>query len=290
MIAEFERQLADVLGVRLPAPFTGRVSPAPGAGDADPEVLVGVRRFDRIDESFTERPEVVPGAVDPRRVARLKCEVVLTVRAAPDRATTMRGVDAVLFAIDAPDVRDGSALRPVGGDPGFLVHSLLLEQGAVADDTAEASFVTATAEGWFWPVGQPGRSGTVIGEVRVRGIALPLELSREHATMVAGGPASTLTIGVRTAGLLRLGRSVALPFGQLVVQVFATGHKPGAGTLSGGTAATGGGSLVTLTDGVATATYTPPASPAIDELVISLDDGDGSAGVELGRFALVVTA
>lgn len=290
MIAEFERQLASVLGVRLPGPFTGRVSVAPGTGDADPEVLVGVRRFDRIDESFTERPEVVPGAADPRRVARLRCEVGLTLRAAPDRATTLRGIDAVLYAVDAPDLRDGSALRPVNGDPGFLISSLLLSAGAVADDTADVSSLTAVAQGWFWPVGQQGQAGTVIGEVRVRGIALPIEVVREHSVFTAGGAVSTLTIGVRTAGLLRLGRPTPLPFGQLVVQLFAPGHKPGAGTLSGGSAGAGGARLLPLADGVATVGYTPPAAAAIDELVISLDDGNGGAGVELGRFALVVQA
>lgn len=289
MIAEFERRLAEVLGARLPAPFTGRVTQTPGAGDANPEVLVGVRRFDRIDEGFDERPELVPGAKDPRRVARLRCEVGLTVRGVPDRADALRGVDAVAYAVDAPDLRDGSVLRPASGDPGFLIDSVLLSSGNVADDKAGASAVTVLAQGWFWPVNLPGQSGIVIGEVRVRGIALPLELT-PRTTLTAGAPASDLTLRVSTAGLLRLGGASPLPFGQLVVQVFAPGHKPGAGTLAGGVAGAAGARMLSLVDGAAQFSYQPPAAAAVDELVVSLDDGRGGAGVELGRFALTVKA
>ncbi|MFN7915191.1 MAG: hypothetical protein U0Q55_07610 [Vicinamibacterales bacterium] len=289
MITEFERRLAEVLGARLPAPFAGRVSQAPGSGDANPEVLVGVRRFDRIDEGFHERPELVPGATDPRRIARLRCEVALTVRGVADRGDALRGVDAVSYAVDAPDLRDGSVLRPSGGDPGFLIDSLLLSSGVVADDKAGASTILVTAQGWFWPVGLPGQAGTIIGEVRVRGIALPLELT-PTTPLAAGGPAATLTLHVNTAGLLRLGGVTPLPFGQLVVQVFAPGRKPGAGALGGGTAGKVGSRLLSLVDGAATLTYQPPATPAIDQLVVSLDDGSGGAGVELGRFAIVVKA
>lgn len=289
MITEFERRLAEVLGARLPAPFTGRVSPAPGAGDANPEVLVGVRRFDRIDEGFHERPELVQGAIDPRRVARLRCEVTLTVRGVPDRADALRGVDAIAYAVDAPDLRDGSVLRPASGDPGFVIDSLLLFSGAVADDRAGTSAVVMTAQGWFWPVGLQGQSGTVIGEVRVRGVALPLELA-SGAALTAGGPASDLTLRVSLAGLLRLGSTSPLPFGQLVVQVFAPGRKPGAGTLGGGAAGAAGARLLVLANGEASFSYQPPAVAAIDQLVVSMDDGSGGAGVELGRFALVVTA
>lgn len=289
MITEFERRLAEVLGARLPAPFTGRVSPAPGAGDPNPEVLVGVRRVDRIDEGFNERPELVPGATDPRRVTRLRCEVALTVRGVSDRADALRGIDAVLYAVDAPDVRDGSLLRPANGDPGFLLDSLQLSSGSIADDKAGVSSVLLTAQGWFWPVGLQGQSGIVIGEVRVRGIALPLELTPATA-LAAGGPQADFTLRVSTAGLLRLGGTAPLPFGQLLVQVFAPGHKPGMGALGGGATGGAGARLLSLTDGAARFTYQPPATAAIDELVVSLDDGSGGAGIELGRFALVVKA
>jgi hypothetical protein len=287
VIAEFEQRLADVLGTRLPAPLGGHVSAAPGTGAPGPAVLVGVRRFDRIDEGFGDRPELVPGATDPRRVARLRCQVALTLAGVSDRAAAVRGVDAVIYAVDAPDFRDGGALRVANGDPGFLIDALALVGGDVADGATPAA-VSVVAEGWFWPVGTPGGTGVVIGEIRVRGVALPIELTRARPTLAAGEPAMALTLRVRAAGLLRLGVPATLPFGQLALQLLAAGSKPGAGALTGGTTGTGGNRLVPLTDGVATFAYVPPATAAIDELVVSLDDGNGGAGVELGRFALLV--
>lgn len=291
MIAEFEQRLADLLGARLPAPFNGRVVVAPGAGVNGQAVLVSVRRFDRMDEGFGERPQQVPGAADPRRVARLRCQVTLTVRGAADRAATLRGIDTLLYAIDAPDFRDGSALRVTNGDPGFLIDQLMLAGGDVADDSAAGvSAVGVVAQGWFWPVGTPGQTGIVIGEVRVRGVVLPIELLRARPAIAPGDPALGLTLQVRAAGLLRLGSTQALPFGQLVVQLFAPGNRPGAGALTGGAAGDDGSRLVPLVDGVAAFSYVPPATAAVDELVVSLDNGSGGAGVELGRFTLVVKA
>lgn len=291
MIAEFEQRLADLLGARLPAPFGGRVVVAPGAGVNGQAVLVSVRRFDRMDEGFGERPQQVPGAADPRRVARLRCQVTLTVRGSADRAATLRGVDTLLYAVDAPDLRDGSALRVTNGDPGFLIDQLMLAGGDVADDSAAGvSAVGVVAQGWFWPVGTPGQTGTVIGEVRVRGVVLPIELLRARPTIAPGDPSLGLTLQVRAAGLLRLGSPQSLPFGQLVVQLFAPGNRPGAGALTGGAAGDAGSRLLSLVDGAAAFSYVPPATAAVDELVVSLDNGSGGAGVELGRFTLVVKA
>lgn len=291
MIAEFEQRLADLLGARLPAPFGGRVAVAPGSAVNGAAVLVGVRRFDRVDEGFGERPQQVPGATDPRRVARLRCQVSLVVRGAADRAATLRGLDDVLYAVDAPDLRDGSALRLTTGDPGFLIDSVMLAGGDVVDEGAVGlSAVGIVAQGWFWPVGTPGQTGTVIGEVRVRGVVLPIELIRERASIAPGDPPVGLIVQVRAAGLLRLGSPPALPFGQLLVQLFSPGNRPGAGALTGGVAAGDGGRLLPLTDGGAACSYEPPATASVDELVVSLDNGSGGAGVELGRFMLVVKA
>src|SRR5438477_559479 len=136
MIAEFEQRLADVLGARLPSPFSGHVVVTPGTGVGAPSVLVGVRRVDRIDEAFGERPERVPGADDPRRVTRLRCQVALTVHDAADRVAALRGIDVLLYAVDAPDFHDGSALRVTSGDPGFLIDNLVLSGGDLADNAA----------------------------------------------------------------------------------------------------------------------------------------------------------
>jgi hypothetical protein len=77
--------------------------------------------------------------------------------------------------------------------------------------------------------------------------------------------------------------------GQLVLQLFAPGRRPGAGALEGGAAGAAAGSrLVTIADGTAAFRYVPPATPARDELVVALDDGAGGPGVELGRFTFTV--
>jgi len=291
MIADFEQRLAEVLGARLPSPFGGHVVVAPGTGLAAPSVAVGVRRVDPLEDGFGARPERVPGADDPRRVARLRCQVGLVLRGAADRAATIRGIDQVLYTIDAPDFRDGSVLRVTAGDPGFLIDHLVLNGGDIADDTATGtSAVGLVAQGWFWPAGAPGETGVAIGEVRVRGVALPIELAPPNPAIAAGDAALALTLRVRTAGLLRVGATTALPFGQLVVQLFSAGHRPGAGALLGGVAGAAGSRLLTLTDDTAVFDYVPPVSAAVDELVVALDDGSGAAGVELGRFSLRVKA
>ena len=52
----------------------------------------------------------------------------------------------------------------------------------------------------------------------------------------------------------------------------------------------GGGRRLALANGLATLTYTPPAGPALDLLVVALEGdggaGDGRPGIELARFAL----
>jgi hypothetical protein len=290
MIADFEQRLAEVVSARLTAPFGGHVVPAPGTGGS-PRIAVGVRHVEPLEEGFGARPERVPGAADPRRVARLRCTVVLAVQGASDRAMALAGVDQVIYAVDALDFRDGSALRSDAGDPGFLIDALALQSGDVADVMAAApTEVAFLAQGWFWPRDTPGQTGVVIGEVRVRGVVLPIELVRPAAALSAGGPAQALSVRVRPAGLLRLGAAAPLPFGQLVLQLFSPGRRPGAGTLLGGDPGPASSRLITLSDGVAEFTYPPPAAPAIDELVIALDDGAGGPSVELGHFTLRVGA
>lgn len=283
MIAEFEQRLADVLGTRLQAPFGGAVLVTPGSG-ALPQVVVGVRDVQLLDEQFGVRPEVVPGATDARRVLRLTCSVELDVKATP-RADQRAGVDDLLYSLDAPEIRGGSALKTTPpGDPGFLIDSLLIVSGVVNESAAQ---VLLTARGWFWPAGTPGQSGTRIGEVRLRGVALPVELVPAAPAPVAGGAAVPLTVTIR-ASQLRIPVATELPFGRLAVRLLAAGNRPGAGTLSGGTAGSDGSTLVTLTDGVASFTYVPPPAPALDELVVALEDNQGGQGIELGRFPLRV--
>lgn len=298
MISEFEQRLADVLGARLPAPFTGRVDVAPGpqAGNF-PRLLLGAVRAEPVEPDLgSRRPELTPGAPDPRQVARLRCTVQIDIHPAQNsgRAQAVQGLDVCLFTLQTADMQDGSALAGGAPDPGFLIQSLRLVDTSSpfdpgSDDQGEVG-LSLQAEGWFWPVGVPGQAGRQIGEIRIRGAALPIEITPPPA-LVAGGPAADLVVTIALPSALRLTAqppSPTLPFGQLAFALFGPGGKPGKGALSGGTAGVDGVRLVELTGGQAQITYTPPGEATLDELAVAMDDGEEGLGIELGRFPLVV--
>jgi hypothetical protein len=290
VISELEQRLADVISSRLPAPFGGRVFPASDvpAPDGTPRIVVAVRRAERVEPDVgSARPERTDGT-GVKRVVRLVCTVELEVRAASSggRAQELAGVDAALYVLDAPEFRTGAALA-ASGDLGFLATSTRLLETSVPDGGAR---VTLTVDGWFWPAGAEGVTGAPIAEVRVRGAVLPIVVE-PASRLVAGGAPVSLAIRFLPAGRLRLVEGTPpppLPFGWLALRVVDAGGRPGAGTLSGGVAGTDGVELAEIHDGVAEIVYTPPGETAIDHLVISLDDGEGNAGVELGRYTLRV--
>jgi hypothetical protein len=297
VIADFEQRLAEVLGGRLAPPFGGRVvvAPAPAPG-AQPSVVVGVTHVEQLTTDLgSTRPEIAPGAADPRRVVRLRYTAAITVvpGEGEGRAQQLRGVDETLFALEAADLQGGSALLN-GGDPGFFIQSLAVVGAEVPLDPTAADApplgVTIGGEGWFWPVGSVGDAGRQIGEVRIRGALVPLAVEPESPRLVAGGAPVTMTLRVGAVGPLRIDGPAppALPFGSLALTLTAGGGKPGAGQLSGGTAGAGDVRLAAIADGAATIDYAPPAAPATDELVVGLDDGAGGLGVELGRVRLRV--
>lgn len=296
MIVEFERRLADVLGPRLPAPFTGRVDVLPGnlAGNG-PSILVNVAQASVVEGSFGEhRPEVVPGANSARRVLRLSCDVNFDISpqsAQTGRLQQMQGLDAVMYALDAPDFRTGQALASgAPPDPGFFIQSMLLTAGVIAPVENSAELIVraqAQVQGWFWPVGVAGQTGVVIDSIRLRGVALPLAVSPANPRLVAGGQAVELTvsIGAGSFGTYQLLNQPILPFGSLVFSVLGAGARPGKGTLVG---AVNGIVIAPVTDGVASVSYTPPDEATSEELILSLEDGEGGAGIEIGRFNLIV--
>jgi hypothetical protein len=298
VISEFELRLANVLGGRLPAPFTGRVDlpPGPAAGNA-PRILLGVISAEPVEPDIgSRRFELTPGAPDPRKVARLRCSVELEVHPAQNsgRAQALAGIDACLVAMQAADMQDGSALAGGAPDPGFLIQSLRLGGATTPLSPGNPPHgpvrLDYLAEGWFWPVGAPGQTGVQIGEIRIRGASLPILVS-PLPEMEAGGTPVDLILSIGGPAALRLTASPApppLPFGRLALALFAPGGKPGKGTLSGGTAGVNGIRLADLADGKATITYTPPAESAVDELVIAMDDGESGLGIELGKTRLVV--
>ena len=287
MLSEFERRLANVLGARLPLTFRGGVDIAPGRDDA--QVVLSVRHVEPLDEHlFGMRPEVVPGAPTHRRVMRLRCDVGLDVRLLADqpRATQMRELDTVLYELDEPGFRSGARLRPTdGADPGFLVQQMFVS----LSDPPQS--ITLRAEGLFWPPDAPGETGVKIDFAQVRVSVQPIILVPARPRLNAGGETIELVIEFGATGTMRIergGRVTSLPFGSVVVGVEDAGGRPGAGTLAGGNAGPSGSRTIAVTGGRAAFQYTPPAQPAVDHLVVSLDDGEGGIGVELGRFPLEV--
>jgi hypothetical protein len=226
---------------------------------------------------------------------RLRCSVGVAVRPANNqgREQQLRGLDAALYALEAPDLRDGSALAGAA-DPGFQISTMrVVDARAPLDPTAAdapAVGLTLSAEGWFWPIGVAGEAGVAIGEIRVREALLPVEIAPARPDLVAGGPPVELRLRVVAAGTLRLdgAATTLLPFGALALALAGPGGRPGAGTLAGGADGTAGVRLAPLVDSAATITYTPPAEAATDELVVALDDGAGGQGDVVGRFPLKV--
>lgn len=287
MLSEFERRLADVLGARLPVPFRGGVDVAPGRDDA--QVVLSVRHVEPLDEHlFGMRPEVVPGAPTQRRVVRLRCDIGLDVRVLTDqsRATQLRALDSVIYELDEPGFRSGARLQPTdGSDPGFLVQRMFIS----LSDPPQA--ITLRAEGLFWPPDVPGETGIPIERAQLRVSLQPVNLIPARPVLRAGGETAELAIDFGATGTMRVeseGRVTSLPFGAVVIAVEDAGGRPGAGTLSGGNAGPAGSRTIPVVGGQAAFQYTPPAGPALDHLVVSLDDGEGGIGIELGRFRLEV--
>jgi hypothetical protein len=299
MISDFEQHLANVLGSRLPAPFAGRVEVAPGpVTGPGPEILLGVQQIEPAHADIgSQRPETVPGSDDRRRVMRLRCTIGIEVRphSGQGRQQQMQGVEAALYVLDAQDLRDGSALVEED-DQGFLIQEMHVVESQVCLDPDKTGAppvgLTLNAEGWFWPIGEPGETGIQIGEVRLRGAILPLSITPPRPYLTAGGAGVKLTLRVGTVGPLRTSDQVEplppLPFGSLALTLVDPGGRPGAGTLSGGTAGEGDAHLVALSDGGASVTYIPPAEATIEVLTVALDDGQDGPGIELGQFTLDV--
>lgn len=287
MLSDFERRLADVLGTRLPVPFRGLVDVTPGRDVA--QVVLSVRHVEPLDEHlFGMRPEIVPGAPSQRRVVRLRCDVGLDVRLLTNQARIdqLRALERVIYELDEPGFRSGVPLQPTdGSDPGFLIQRLFV---SLSEPPAS---ITLRAEGLFWPPDTPGQTGIAITQARLRVSMEPLRMIPAQPRLTAGGPVVDLEINFGATGTIRVesaGRVTSLPFGAVVVSVVDAGGRPGVGILSGGAAGPAGARAVQVVSGRAAVQYTPPAQPALDQLVVSLDDGEGGVGIELGRFPLDV--
>jgi hypothetical protein len=294
VVAEFEAGLAEALGTRIAPPLRGNVEVAPGNGGATLRLVVGVTAADVVEPDLgSTRAQVVPGASAPRRAVRLRCSVAVEVHGGSgDRDQQLEALDAALYALDASEFRDGSALA-APGDRGFLIHQLEPQSFAApfapADD--ERLVLKAVATGLFWPVGAEGTTGTPIGFIHIRHVVLPFEIVPDGAPLVAGGSPVTLTIRFLTSGMtITKTGTVRLPFATIAVTLLAAGGKPGAGTLSGGNAGLPGVRILPVdpVTGETAVTYTPPAKATTEELVLAFDDDEKGLGIEIGRVPLRV--
>ncbi len=300
MIDEFEQRLSEVIGARLPPPFQGRVAVEPGgaADNAAPRVLVGVREAEPVQNDIgSRRPEALVPADALGRIVRLECTVGLRVIPGDGegRRQQVLGLDAALYTLDGAELRDGSALHD-DTDRGFFIEKMrIMESRYPFGDEggeADAAELLLEAKGWFWPKGAPAEEAGRIGEIRIRGAVIPIDLDPVQPELTAGGAATEFTLHVGAAGTMQLkGDPVEpfiLPFGSLALSLSGPGGKPGLGTLSGGVNGEDGFHLVSLENGTATFRYTPPDEAADDMLLIALDDGEGRSSIEFGRFPLKV--
>jgi hypothetical protein len=297
MLTEFEQQFQTTLRARLPAAIRDEVQIATGAPNQR-GILCGVRTAQPLRPEFRERRlERVPGADEPRRVLRLHCQMDL--HFVPSSAAQTRGelldwFDRVIYALDTDDVRDGSAFAGQAPDPGFLIQRMIIVNADlpldIHADEAAPLLLTLAVEGWFWPVGEGGQAGVMIGEMRIRGVVHPVTVEPAEPNLFANGPAATLTIAFDARGTARVmanGLDHA-PFGALAVRVEKADGTAGDGALAGGAAGADGTRLLAVTEGTATVTYTPPATPATEVLVLALDNNEGGTGLEIGRLPLIV--
>ena len=279
--------MANALGTRLAAPLAGSVDVAPGRNNA--RVVLRVRSAAPLEHDLLNlRPERVPGAVNRRRVLKLRCELTLDVRVPPggNREDAMRATDEILYLLDSPPFADGSVLLPASdADPGFLIQRLRFTQ------SEPPLLIVVEAEGFFWPVGVAGQSGPEIVEIRLRQALRPIRLAPSRPPLVAAGAPVDLNIefgATGTYGVQAQDEVALLPFGSVVAAVVDEGGRPGAGGLSGGAAGPDGSRVLTVENGVATLRYTPPAQAAVDHLIVRLENNEGGPGIELGRFRLPV--
>ncbi|HVE70035.1 MAG TPA: hypothetical protein VNI54_01605 [Thermoanaerobaculia bacterium] len=293
MISDFETRLAETLGTLIGAPFTGRVDVAPGPDpDDDVRLILGVVNAEVVDEGMGSRPEVLPGDPNPRRAVRLRCNVAIETRVAPaDREEQMKALEAALYALDDAEFRTGKALTD-GTDRGFVIHEL--RPATVVAPLAPAApndrvGINVIATGLFWPVGVAGQAGDLIDEIRLRAGIVPMEIVPADPRLVAGGPAVELTIRFDTKAFsIKEGKTEKMPFGSVAVTLVAPEGKPGKGALAGGVEGQPATvRIVPVDDNAATITYTPPATPATEDLVVAFDDAAQGLGVEIGRVRLV---
>lgn len=298
MVSDFEAHLATVLGAQLPAPFAGTVSVT---GDNDsahgnqPRIFVGVYKTQAMPRDFgASRTVQVPGVADRIQVLSLKVFVNINVIPAQsaDRLQQLQGIEQICYLLDSEPFQTGTALA-AAGDQGFQIHSLSVDEGVVtvanAPEQDRPAGLSLVAEGIFWPIGISGETGIDIDEIRLRTLALEIRLEPAAPQLTAGGAAATLFLMIDSTASNRVGGdNTPLTFDQITVDLQQPDGQPGAGSLDGGTAGAANARHLTITDGVATAVYTPPGAAAKDLLRVGFDDGEDGLGQIVKQFLIEV--
>jgi hypothetical protein len=197
----------------------------------------------------------------------------------------MQALDQTIYLLGDAKLRDGSALLPAdNSDPGFLIRKMDLLSAEPPGS------VLLDVEGLFWPVGVAGEDGKPIVRADIRAAFLPVTLTPSQPKLVAGGAAQDFTLEFGTVGTMRISNDgvTNAPFGGVIVSLVDAGGRQGAGTLSGGNAGPNSSRIIAVADGAASVRYTPPAQPALDLLVVSLEDPPGQANLNLATFWLQV--
>ncbi len=299
MLSEFEQQFQTTLRTKLPVGMRDQVQLATGA-PGQTGILVGIRSAKLVSGEFgSVRSEIAPGVAVPRRVVRMHCMLDCSFVPADTnqgRTLLMSWLDRVLYALDDADVRTGAAFTGAATDPGFLIQSMKVEilESPFEIHTAEPErlLLSLKADGWFWPVGEPGQAGIEIGEIRIRGAIRPLLLAPPQPRLVANGPGVDLRLSFEARGTSKITKSGLSneAFGNLAIRLEMEDGTAGAGTLGGGTAGINNNRLLPVTDEQVQFSYTPPATPGKEILIISIDDNNSSSGIEIGRYTLITGA
>ncbi len=298
MVSDFESHLATVLGAQLPSPFGGTVAVA---GDNDsahgtqPRVFVGVYKTRGLPKELgVNRTVRVPGVSERINVLSLKVFVNISVLPAQsaDRVQQLQGIEQISYLLDSEAFQTGTALV-ADGDQGFQIHSLSVDEGVVsvanAPEEIRPAGLSVVAEGIFWPIGISGETGIDIDEIRLRGLTMDVRLEPATPHLEAGGAATTLFLMIGAPASHRLGGdNTPLTFDRITVDLQQADGQPGAGSLAGGTAGAANARHLTVTDGVATAVYTPPGSATKDLLRVGFDDGEDGLGQVVKQFLIEV--
>jgi hypothetical protein len=297
MLGEFELQFRDTLRAKLPEAIRDQVQLASGA-TTQTGILLGLRAAEPMpSEMGSLRREIVPGADAPRRVVRLRCTLDCSFIPADeeqDRETLMAWLGLVLYALDDTDVREGRAFTGTAPDPGFLIHSTnittLDSPFDIHATEPQRLKLSLSVDGWFWPVGEAGQAGIEIGEIRIRGVIHPVILSPADPGLVANGPAVDLSAKFETRGTSRITADELNneAFGEVIARIEKEDGTAGDGTLSGGTAGDNGARILSVANDHVELTYTPPATAGSEFLILNIENNEGSRGIEIGRFRLVI--